>query len=249
MVGDEGSTLLIELPSSVESLVDEIAETAGVEAVVLGGSRADRTADATSDWDLGVFYRGEVDWRVVSRRGDFHPPGSWGRLMNGGAWLTIDDRRVDVILRDLDVVEHWAERASSGDYELDALLGYSAGFPTYTLVAEVAASVVLRGRLHVDTTFTDALVASTTFRWGFQRDFSLDYARAHAARGNRVGVLGNLSRAVFEEAHRRMCERRRWVLNEKRLVDSAGLSAVDQEFAHVADLDDLITRVTAHLLP
>lgn len=239
--------LVPPLPPSVESLVDEIASTSGVEAVVLGGSRADRTADATSDWDLGVFYRGEVDWRVVSRLGDFHPPGSWGRLMNGGAWLTVDDRRVDVILRDLDVVEHWAERASRGEYELDALLGYTAGFPSYTLVAEVAASVVLRGRLEVDTTFTDDLVASTTLRWGFQRDFSVDYARAHAARVNRVGVLGNLTRAVFEEAHRRMCERRQWVLNEKRLVDLAGLSAVDGEFADAADLDDLIARVVSHL--
>jgi hypothetical protein len=240
---------VIELPPSVESFVDEIASTSGVEAVVLGGSRAEGTADPASDWDLGVFYRGEVDWRAVSRRGDFHPPGSWGRLMNGGAWLTIDDRRVDVILRDLDVVEHWAERASRGDYELDALLGYSAGFPTYTLVAEVAASVVVRGRLDVDTTFTDALVESTTFRWGFQRDFSVDYARSHAARGNRVGVLGNLTRAVVEEAHRRVCEGRRWVLNEKRLIDAAGLSTVDPEFADSADLDALIERVTRALRP
>lgn len=238
---------MIELPSSVATFVDEIASTSGVEAVVLGGSRANGTFDEFSDWDLGVFYRGEVDWRAVSRRGDFNPPGSWGRLMNGGAWLTLDDRRVDVILRDLDVVEHWAERAHGGDYELDALLGYTAGFPTYTLVAEVATSVVLRGRLDVETTFTDALVASTTFRWGFQRDFSIDYARSYAARGDRVGVVSNLTRATLEEAHRRLCQRRQWVLNEKRLIESAGLSAVDEDFADAFDLADLVTRVAAHM--
>jgi len=32
-------------------------------------------------------------------------PGSWGRLMNGGAWLKIGER-IDVLLRDLTVVEH-----------------------------------------------------------------------------------------------------------------------------------------------
>lgn len=238
---------MTELPSSVESLVDEIASTKGVEAVVLGGSRANGTFDQSSDWDLGVFYRGDVDWRAVSRHGELHPPGSWGRLMNGGAWLTIDGRRVDVILRDLDVVEHWADRASRGDYELDALLGYTAGFPTYTLVAEVAASIVLRGRLDVDTTFTDALHASTTFRWGFQRDFSLDYARSHAVRGNLVGTLGNLSRAVTEEAHRRLCERRQWVLNEKRLLTAAELSDLQVEFASCSDPVVLVERIVARL--
>ena len=238
---------MTELPSSVGSLVDEIASTNGVEAVVLGGSRADGTDDPNSDWDLGVFYRGDVDWRAVSRHGELHPPGSWGRLMNGGAWLTIDGRRVDVILRDLDVVEHWADRASRGDYELDALLGYTAGFPTYTLVAEVAASIVLRGRLDVDTTFTDALHASTTFRWGFQRDFSLDYARSHAVRGNLVGTLGNLSRAVTEEAHRRLCERRQWVLNEKRLLTAAELSDLQVEFASCSDPVVLVERIVARL--
>src|SRR5262249_50228399 len=41
------------------------------------------------------------------RAGDGSPPGAWGRLMNGGAWHRCGGEKVDVILRDLVVVEHW----------------------------------------------------------------------------------------------------------------------------------------------
>jgi hypothetical protein len=34
--------------------------------------------------------------------------------MNGGAWLRCGSEKVDVLLRDLDVVEHWTSRAENG---------------------------------------------------------------------------------------------------------------------------------------
>jgi len=40
-------------------------------------------------------------------------PGSWGRRMNGGAWLEIGGERIDVVLRDLTVAEHWTARPSA----------------------------------------------------------------------------------------------------------------------------------------
>ena len=129
----------IDLPSAVEALVDELAAIPGVIAVVLGGSRANGSSDATSDWDLGLYYRGSLDLTALGRHGDVYPPGSWGRLMNGGAWLTCGDEPVDVLLRDLDSVDHWTRRAQDGDFEIDALLGYLAGVPTYMLTGELAA--------------------------------------------------------------------------------------------------------------
>ena len=67
--------------------------------------------------------------------------------MNGGAWLRIGGEKVDVILRDLDVVEHWTRRAEQGEFEVDALLGYLAGIPTYILCAELASCRPIRGDL------------------------------------------------------------------------------------------------------
>ena len=124
-----------ELPRPVADLCAALGSQRGVLAVALGGSRASGTADAASDWDLGLYYRGEIDLTVLARHGEVHPPGSWGRLMNGGAWLTVDGLKVDVMLRDLDVVGHWSAEAAQGRYEVDALLGYVAGAPTYGLMA------------------------------------------------------------------------------------------------------------------
>ena len=135
-ISTEGKPVL--LPVSIAALVDELAALNGTVAVVLGGSRALGTHDADSDWDLGVYYRGAIDLAPLSVHGTVHPPGSWGRLMNGGAWLQCEGQRVDVLLRDLDAVEHWTQRAEAGEFEVDALLGYTAGVPTYLLTAELA---------------------------------------------------------------------------------------------------------------
>lgn len=53
--------------------------------------------------------------------------------MNGGSWLQLDDLRIDVLVRDLDVVEHWAGEAGAGRFEVDGLPGYVAGITTYSL--------------------------------------------------------------------------------------------------------------------
>ena len=138
---------MIPLPRPVADLCAELGAQPGILAVAVGGSRAAGTADAGSDWDLGVYYRGAIDLAILARHGQVHPPGSWGRLMNGGAWLTLDGLKVDVMLRDLDVVRHWTAEAAEGRYDVDALLGYVAGAPTYLLAAELAVSRAVVGTL------------------------------------------------------------------------------------------------------
>src|SRR4029450_7877404 len=124
---------MTELPSAVADVVELLASLPGTNAVVLGGSHVFGSADAHSDWDLGLYYRGTIDLTALAARGVVHSPGSWGRIMNGGAWLKCGDYRGDGLLRALDVVEHWTRRAAEGDFEVDALLGYVAGIPTYVL--------------------------------------------------------------------------------------------------------------------
>lgn len=219
------------LPDGVARVAESLVASAGAQAVVLAGSRASPDADPQSDWDLTVYYRGSVDLAPLSAHGPVHPPGAWGRLMNGGAWLTVEGLSVDVMLRDLAVVEHWADEARRGSYELDAILGYLAGLPTYVLMAELASGRVLAGGLPMVASMPPALVEEAPPRWRFARDFSLEYARMHAARGNAIGAVGQAAKAVVEEAHARLCARGQWVLNEKRMVRDAGLDAVQSHFA------------------
>jgi len=220
------------IPHAVAELVDVLAAMPGAVAVVLGGSRAVQSADEGSDWDLGVYYRGEIDLTALSERGTVFPPGAWGRVMNGGAWLECGGQKVDVLLRDLNVVEHWAARAEAGEFERDALLGYLAGLPTYTLSAELASCRALHGEVS-SPVFPPQLAASAPSIWRFCRSFSLDYARAHAKRGNVAGAAGQAATAVMEEAHAIVCQRSQWVCNEKRLIEIAGLQSANALFAEI----------------
>jgi hypothetical protein len=216
--------LIGEAPAAVREVIDRIAALSGVVAVVLGGSRALGTAHAQSDWDIGVYYRGELDWRPLETLGTVYPPGSWVRLMNGGAWLSLDGVKVDVLFRELSFVEQCTARACEGAYDVDAVLGYVAGLATYSLMAEAAVCMVLRGKLDAPRVFPEKLAERAPSRWRIHRDFSLEYARRLARREDLVPALGQACRAVLEEAHARVCAQRRWTLNEKRLVEHAGLS-------------------------
>jgi hypothetical protein len=90
------------------------ANLPNVVAVALGGSRAAGRERRDSDWDLGIYYRHSFDadsLRSLGFEGTVVDPGEWGRLVNGGAWLTIGHERVDLLYRDIDFVTHWTEEA------------------------------------------------------------------------------------------------------------------------------------------
>lgn len=235
------------IPDAIAALVDELAAMPGVAGVALGGSRATGDADAASDWDLAVYYRDALDASAVAARGELHAPGSWGRIMNGGAWLDVAGAKVDVLLRDLEVALHWSDRAAEGIYEVDALIGYVAGVPTYSLLAERAVGRTLRGSLPPTGEFPERLAAIAPERWRFHRRFSLMHARMRAARGDVVGAVGQVAKAIVEEAHAVLCERREWVLNEKRIIERAGLAALHERLTAVPRAPDALVAWVAEL--
>ena len=94
----------------MEHLAARLAAIPGVVAVTLGGSRATNTAVEGSDWDFGLYYRGRLDPAdivALGWPGRVFAPGEWGRIVNGGAWLTIDGTKVDLIYRDLAAAGEW----------------------------------------------------------------------------------------------------------------------------------------------
>ena len=125
---------------------------------------------------------------------------------------------------------------------MDALPGYLAGIPTYSLAAELASCRPLRGDLPAPPAFPPRLMADAPPRWRFCRSFSLDYARMHARRGNVIGAIGQAAKAAMEEAHAVLCERGRWALNEKRLLRDAGLDGLHALLANVPGEPDALVR-------
>jgi hypothetical protein len=239
-----------DLPKPIAELVDELAAIPDTVAVVLGGSKVFGAGDRRSDWDLGLYYRGTIDLAPLAARGVFHPPGAWGRVMNGGAWLRCGSERVDVLLRDLNAVEYWTQRAEQGEFEVDHLLGYLAGVPTYLLTAELASCRILHGSLPA-VSFPAKLATAAPSCWRFCRTFSLGYARMHARRGNQVGATGQAAKAVMEEAHAILCEQSRWACNEKRMIEDAHLTDLHRHFGQVPSepesLVDWVNLIAAQL--
>jgi predicted nucleotidyltransferase len=196
--------------------------------VVLGGSRATATHRPDSDWDLGVYYRGSqrpldpADIRRLGYPGHVSELGEWGPIVNGGAWLTVAGTPVDVLLRDLDVVEGWLRDAQDGRFEVLSQNGCVVGAPTYLPVGELAVAQPIMGEAPRPS-FPDRLAETAPDRWTGRAGVALTFARHHACAGDAVCCAGMLSNAVLCVAHARLAARREWVLNEKRLVQRAGL--------------------------
>ncbi|MEU9638009.1 nucleotidyltransferase domain-containing protein [Streptomyces tendae] len=215
----------------LDTTADRLAALPAVRAVTLGGSRARGTHGPDSDWDLAVYYRGAfdpADLRAVGWAGEVSELGAWGGgVFNGGAWLTIDGRRVDVHYRDLDTVEHEVKEAAAGRFGVEPLMFHLAGIPTYLVVAELAINQVLRGDLPRPA-YPEALRATAPERWYGAATATLAYAEAgHALRGALTQVAGAIALATTQTAHAVLAARGEWVTNEKGMVEQAGLGGID----------------------
>jgi hypothetical protein len=234
----------------VEHLATQLAAIPGVVAVTLGGSRATNTAVEGSDWDFGLYYRGRLDPADVVALGwpgQVFAPGEWGRIVNGGAWLTVDGTKVDLIYRDLDEVLRWTAAAEDGQFEIQREVGYVAGIATYVPAGELALGRVLAGALPRPG-FPRKLRRTAPTAWFRLAAGALHFAEVHAGRADRAACLANLCQAVLAAAQGRLAAAGEWVLNEKRLVERAGLESVQRRLGRPEQgLGVLVSDVRAAL--
>ncbi|MFC4468068.1 nucleotidyltransferase domain-containing protein [Streptomyces xiangluensis] len=231
----------------LDHVADRLAALPAVQAVTLGGSRAQGTHRPDSDWDLAVYYRGAFnpeDLRAVGWEGEVSEIGGWGGgVFNGGAWLVIEGRRVDVHYRDLDVVDHVYAEAEEGRFHVEPLMFHLAGIPTYLLVAELAINQVLRGELRRPSAYPQALRKTAPERWHSMAIATLAYAKAgHAPKGALTQVAGAIAVAATQTAHAVLAARGEWVTNEKGLLERAGLREVDAVLGNLAPDPDALAR-------
>jgi hypothetical protein len=200
-----------------------------------------------------LYYRGTLDageLRKLAFEGKAAEPGVRGRPINGGASLTIEGKRVDVICRDLDAVEHWVTEASEGRFEIDAVDAWLAGMPTYVLVGELATCEALAGELPRPE-FPAALRESATRRWRDTAARALEIAESLAPRGDVAGCAGLLAKAAVAMAEARLAERGEWVLGEAGIVRRAGLGRTEAILAATGDrpldLERAVSRMRVRL--
>lgn len=212
-------------------VTERLAALPAVEAVALGGSRATGRHTPDSDWDFAVYYRGPFSpesLRAVGWPGEVSEIGGWGGgVFNGGAWLEVDGRRVDVHYRDLAEVEHQLSEARQGRFHVERLLFHLAGIPSYLLAAELAVNQVLHGHLERPD-YPEPLKHAAHRRWSGEARATLSYARAaFAAHGRATECAGAMATAACQAAHAVLAARGEWITNEKTLLDRAGLRPID----------------------
>jgi hypothetical protein len=222
----------------VADLIESLIGIPGVVAVArAGGEDVARPAPPGAEPAYLLYYRGTLeagDLRNLGFEGEVAKPGAWGRLMNGGASLTVEGGRVDVVYRDRDAVERWVAEASEGRFEIDAVDGWLAGMPTYVLVGELATCEALAGELPRPE-FPAALREAATRRWRDAAASVLEIAESLASRGDVAGCVGLLAKAAVAAAQARLAERGEWAVSEGGIVRRAGLGRSEAILAATGD--------------
>ncbi len=108
----------------VNTIVKTLKNMNGLEAIVLGGSRATGHHSSASDIDIGLYYDKSIDFSLLDKKAQeldqehreklLARPGEWGKWQNGGCWLTMDNVAVDLILRDIDDVKTALQESQQG---------------------------------------------------------------------------------------------------------------------------------------
>ncbi|HSV85959.1 MAG TPA: nucleotidyltransferase domain-containing protein [Levilinea sp.] len=244
-------------------IASRIQPISGVQAVVLGGSRARGTASPDSDIDLAIYYRPSQPLdltalnRLATELDDDHrtnlltPVGGWGPWINGGGWLKISGVAVDFLYRDLVKVDRVITHCLKGRVSVDYQPGHPHAFTSAIYLAEIAVCQPL-----ADLYSTIAGLKKRVFpyptqlrltlieRFFWEAGFSIATARKAANRSDVAYVTGCAFRAIVCLLQTLFAANEQFWLNEKGALDLA------DRFTHVPlGLKKRVHAATAMLAP
>ena len=230
----------------------------GVVAVALGGSLARGRGDAHSDVDLGIYYDLARPFSIAALRAlvteldDRHAPelvgfGDWGPWINGGAWTRIQGTKLDLLYRDLRLVDRVLDDCAAGRVNCDYQPGHPHGFHNHSYAGEVHHGLALHdpdgalaGRQARTSPYPPALAAAIVRRYLWEAGFATTTAAGAARRGDLTYVSGCLFRAVACLVQVLFAVNGRWFVNEKGSVaEAARLPRTPPGFA--ADVEAALT--------
>ena len=245
------------LQKSLVPFVESLKEVPGIIAIVIGGSRARGTGDASSDTDLGLYYDPEIpiDVAVLDRVAAAHddrrqsglvtPIGGWGRWINGGGWLRVNGAPVDLLYRDTSKVGSVTSDAMQGRFEVVYLAGHPLGFLSSIYLGEVAVCNPLwdpngwiANTKSKIASYPDPLRREQVRRFGFDAKFCLEIAAKPALRSDATYIAGCLFNAIGSLLLVLFALNRTYWLNEK------GALAIADKFEIVpVRLGERITQI------
>lgn len=242
-------------------LIAALAPVCGVAAIALGGSRARGTATASSDYDIGQYYRADqpIDVAALGRvatilddRGaaaSVTPLGGWGPWIDGGGWLLVHGVHVDLLYRNLDRVAAAIDDAHAGKVEGYYQPGHPHAFLPTIYMGEVASARILhdpRGELARlearSAPYPDALAATLCTRFDWEATFALENARKSLDHRDVSYLAGCVFRSVACLCQTLFALNGVYLLNEKGAV-----AAVDRFARRPADFARRVTALYADL--
>lgn len=138
----------MEIELIIEKVITSLKTIKGIEAIVLGGSRAKGNYSAKSDIDIGIYYSNDSELdlmelkRVATELDDTHRTnlitkiGEWGPWINGGGWLCIDGVATDFLFRNINKVATVIDDCLNKKITIDYQPGHPHGFVNTIYIAE-----------------------------------------------------------------------------------------------------------------
>jgi predicted nucleotidyltransferase len=223
-----------EIELILSEVVARVSKIEGVEAVVLGGSRARGTADERSDIDLGIYYDGKRPFEIAAlgaaakELDDRHSDnlvtsfGDWGPAVNGGGWLEIRGHHVDFLYREIGAVRDAIEDCVAGRPRSIYQLGHPLGFHIQIYAGEIhvcrplydSAGTVARFKSMVSE-YPEKFRTAAASKHLFDAEFEISIAAKPAERIDVMYVAGCLFRAAGFMTSVLYALNRKFFLNEK----------------------------------
>ncbi|WGD50387.1 nucleotidyltransferase domain-containing protein [Bradyrhizobium sp. CB1650] len=226
--------------SFLAPLVDAFVEVPGVEAIVLGGSRARGTSHENSDYDIGLYFSdsSKLDTDVLQQavRQIADDPeattvtsvGEWGRWIVGGAWLRVEGQKVDLLYRNIDAVRRTMEACREGQISMDYQPGHPHGFCSAIWMGEIACCQPLHDRHEVIAElktialpYPEPLREALIRRFRWEIPFSIENAELAALREDQIHVAGCAYRALSCVAQVLFALNGEYLINEKAALQQA----------------------------
>jgi hypothetical protein len=224
----------------LEHFVPAVAAVPGVVALALGGSRATGAAHASSDTDIGLYFRGraglDVQHLLEVVKGLVDEPaaaqitevGGWGPWIVGSGWLTIAGKKVDLLYRPIESVETVIRDCREGRINMDYQPGHPHGFCSAIWMGEVALCQPLsdpEGALAQLKAMTvpcpDGLREALIRRLQWEVQFSIENAQTAIPKGDKTYIAGCAFRSLACAAQVLFAVNRRYLINEKGALAAA----------------------------
>lgn len=243
----------------LQRIIDALSPVPGIQAITLGGSRARGLTLPDSDFDIGLYYDGQHPFdhgalrRAVAALGDGGADvtriGAWGPWIDGGGWLTVHGRRVDLLYRDLHKVRHVIDDCCMGHVTPHYQPGHPHCFSSAIYLGEVAHGRALWDPKHaiaalkrLTTPYPEALRDTLVRFFLWEAEFALQTGETSLSRADIHYTAGSAFRCIACLCQVIFALNGEYLLNEKHAVSQAArLSLTPRRF------DDCVATIYSEI--